>query len=44
MNEVICHGIPDSRPLEDGDVVNLDISVYKDGVSKPEFYVDAPLR
>lgn len=31
VNEVICHGIPDSRPFEDGDIVNLDISVYKDG-------------
>jgi len=28
-NEVICHGIPDARPLEDGDIVNIDISVYK---------------
>ncbi len=26
MNEVICHGIPDSRPLEDGDVVKVDIT------------------
>ncbi|POY70888.1 hypothetical protein BMF94_6065 [Rhodotorula taiwanensis] len=24
VNEVICHGIPDSRPLEDGDIINLD--------------------
>jgi methionyl aminopeptidase len=32
VNEVICHGIPDSRPLEDGDVVNLDITVYLDGM------------
>lgn len=31
VNEVICHGIPDMRPLEEGDIVNLDISVYKDG-------------
>jgi methionyl aminopeptidase len=31
VNEIICHGIPDCRPLEDGDIVNLDISVYKDG-------------
>jgi methionyl aminopeptidase len=31
-NEVICHGIPDSRPLEDGDIVNLDITVYLDGM------------
>lgn len=28
VNEVICHGIPDSRPLEEGDIVNLDISLY----------------
>lgn len=32
VNEVICHGIPDDRPLEDGDIVNLDITAYKGGV------------
>jgi methionyl aminopeptidase len=32
VNEVICHGIPDSRPLEDGDIVNLDVTAYRDGV------------
>ncbi|GAB3178818.1 type I methionyl aminopeptidase [Nesterenkonia halophila] len=32
VNEVICHGIPDSRPLVDGDIVNLDITAYRDGV------------
>ena len=31
MNEIICHGIPDTRPLEVGDIVNIDISVFKDG-------------
>jgi methionyl aminopeptidase len=31
INEVICHGIPDVRPLEDGDIVNIDISVYYKG-------------
>jgi len=31
VNEIICHGIPDTRALEEGDIVNLDISVYKDG-------------
>lgn len=31
VNEVICHGIPDFRELEDGDIVNLDISVYNSG-------------
>ena len=25
---MICHGIPDLRPLEDGDIVNIDISVF----------------
>jgi methionyl aminopeptidase len=32
VNEVICHGIPDSRRLEDGDIVNVDITVFLDGV------------
>jgi methionyl aminopeptidase len=32
VNEVICHGIPDSRALEDGDVVKVDITAYRDGV------------
>ena len=31
VNEVIAHGIPDSRPLQDGDIVNFDITCYKDG-------------
>lgn len=31
VNEVICHGIPDERPLEDGDIINIDITVYLDG-------------
>jgi methionyl aminopeptidase len=32
VNEVICHGIPDDRPLEDGDIVNIDVTAYLDGV------------
>ncbi|GKY91814.1 hypothetical protein MPSEU_000153000 [Mayamaea pseudoterrestris] len=31
VNEVICHGIPDYREIKDGDIVNLDISVYNRG-------------
>ena len=31
VNEVICHGIPDGRILLDGDIVNLDISIYHEG-------------
>ena len=32
VNEVICHGIPDSRVIEDGDIVNIDITAYVGGV------------
>jgi methionyl aminopeptidase len=32
VNEVICHGIPDDRALVDGDIVNLDVTIYLDGV------------
>ncbi|HYP45284.1 MAG TPA: type I methionyl aminopeptidase [Propionibacteriaceae bacterium] len=32
VNEVICHGIPDARPLQDGDIVNIDLTAYVDGV------------
>ena len=32
VNEVICHGIPDDRPLEDGDIVNIDVTAYINGV------------
>lgn len=42
VNEVICHGIPDSRPLGSGDIVNIDVTVYLDGVhgdTSAMFYV-----
>jgi methionyl aminopeptidase len=32
VNEVICHGIPDDRELRDGEIVNLDVTLYLDGV------------
>ncbi|MCD2197150.1 type I methionyl aminopeptidase [Actinomycetospora endophytica] len=32
LNEVICHGIPDSTVIEDGDIVNIDVTAYIDGV------------
>jgi len=32
VNEVICHGIPDARVVEDGDIVNIDITAFLDGV------------
>jgi methionyl aminopeptidase len=32
LNEVICHGIPDSTVIEDGDIINVDVTAYLDGV------------
>jgi len=32
INEVICHGIPDSRQLRDGDIINIDVTIFLDGV------------
>ncbi|MGE3193382.1 MAG: type I methionyl aminopeptidase [Microbacteriaceae bacterium] len=32
VNEVICHGIPDDTVLVDGDIVNIDVTVYKNGM------------
>ncbi len=32
VNEVICHGIPDDRALVDGDIVNVDVTVFTGGV------------
>ena len=36
INEVICHGIPDERALQDGDIVNVDVTSILDG-----YYADA---
>ncbi|KAL7319546.1 hypothetical protein PS15m_002678 [Mucor circinelloides] len=31
INNIIAHGIPDDRPLEEGDIINVDVTVYVDG-------------
>ncbi|KAI9446485.1 methionine aminopeptidase [Lactarius indigo] len=31
INEVICHGIPDQRKLQEGDIINIDVTLYYDG-------------
>jgi methionyl aminopeptidase len=31
LNHVVCHGIPNDKPLKDGDILNIDITVIKDG-------------
>ena len=45
VNHVICHGIPNDKPLKDGDIVNIDITVIKDGYhgdTSKMFYVGQP--
>ncbi len=32
VNEVVCHGIPDDTVLADGDIINIDITAFKNGV------------
>lgn len=31
VNQVVCHGIPNDKALKDGDIINIDITVIKDG-------------
>ncbi|XXG74152.1 hypothetical protein AAC387_Pa07g2943 [Persea americana] len=31
VNECMCHGIPDSRQLQDGDIINIDVTVFLNG-------------
>ena len=31
LNEVICHGIPDDTVIEDGDIINIDVTAYLEG-------------
>jgi len=45
VNQVVCHGIPSDKVLKDGDVVNIDITVIKDGFhgdSSRMFFVGNP--
>ena len=37
INEVICHGIPDSRQLREGDIINIDVTLYLDTSGEPLF-------
>ncbi|MDN8593714.1 MULTISPECIES: type I methionyl aminopeptidase [unclassified Corynebacterium] len=32
LNEIVCHGIPDTTVIKDGDICNIDVTAYKDGV------------
>lgn len=48
VNHVVCHGIPGDKSLRNGDIINIDITVIKDGfhgdTSKMFIVGDAPLR
>lgn len=46
VNHVVCHGIPNDKPLKNGDIVNIDITVIKDGYhgdTSKMFFVGKPL-
>ena len=32
LNEIVCHGIPDTTVIQEGDICNIDVTAYKDGV------------
>lgn len=45
VNEVICHGVPDGTVLKDGDIINLDITCFLNGVhgdTSATFFVGEP--
>ncbi|MEO8629580.1 MAG: type I methionyl aminopeptidase [Betaproteobacteria bacterium] len=45
VNQVVCHGVPGPKRLKDGDIVNIDITVIKDGYhgdTSRMFYVGQP--
>jgi methionyl aminopeptidase len=48
VNHVVCHGIPSDKKLKNGDIINIDITVIKDGyhgdTSKMFFVGEAPIR
>lgn len=45
VNHVVCHGIPNDKKLKDGDIINIDVTVIKDGYhgdTSMMFYVGKP--
>lgn len=46
VNHVVCHGIPNDKPLKQGDIINIDITVIKDGYhgdTSAMFHVGKPI-
>ncbi len=47
LNEIVCHGIPDTTVIEEGDIVNIDVTAYKNGVhgdTNATFWAGEPSR
>lgn len=48
INQVVCHGIPNDKPLKDGDIVNIDVTIIIDGwhgdTSRMFLVGDVPLK
>lgn len=48
VNHVVCHGIPDEKKLQNGDIVNVDVTVIVDGwygdTSRTYFVGDVPIK
>lgn len=44
VNNVACHGIPDDRPLHDGDIINIDITVRSADKSKSKHCLVASVK
>lgn len=45
VNHVVCHGIPNDKPLKDGDIINIDVTVIKEGYhgdTSKMFFVGEP--
>ena len=44
LNHVVCHGIPNDKPLKDGDILNIDVTVIYDGSQNASrmFFVEKP--
>lgn len=47
LNEIVCHGIPDTTVIQEGDIVNIDVTAYKNGVhgdTNATFWAGEPSR
>ncbi|MGQ0741869.1 MAG: type I methionyl aminopeptidase [Alphaproteobacteria bacterium] len=47
LNHVVCHGVPNNRPLREGDILNIDVTVIADGWhgdTSRMYFVGAPKR